>query len=81
MALPQHPLYPVLRYSGLGCVLAGAVLLFLAGGWAVDRWLGTTPGFTIAGALVGAVLGTLSVYRQLQAGIAQERRERTDPER
>ena len=78
MAPPPHLLYPVLRYSGLGCLLAGAVLLFLAGGWAVDRWLGTTPGFTIAGALVGAVLGTVSVYRQLQAGIAEERRERRE---
>ena len=76
MAPPRHPLYPVLRYSGLGCLLAGAVVLFLAAGWAVDRLLGMTPGFAIAGALLGAGLGTLSVYRQLQAGIAQERRER-----
>ncbi len=80
MAPPRHLLYPVLRYSGLGCMLAGAVLLFLAGGWALDRWAGTTPAFTITGALLGAGLGTVSVYRQLQAGIAQERREREDEE-
>ena len=61
----QRPMAYVYRYSGLGCMLAAAVLLFMAGGWLLDRWLGVLPLFTVVGALVGAALGTLSAYRKL----------------
>ena len=54
------------RYSGLGCVFAAGVLVFLAGGWLLDRWLGTLPVFTTVSALVGAALATLSIWRRLQ---------------
>jgi F0F1-type ATP synthase assembly protein I len=56
----------VYRFSGLGCAFAAGVLVFLAGGWLLDRWLGTLPVFTTVGALVGAALGTLSIWRRLQ---------------
>jgi len=56
----------VYRFSGLGCVFAAGVLVFLAGGWLIDRWLGTLPVFTTVGALLGAALATLSIWRRLQ---------------
>ena len=56
----------VYRFSGLGCVFAAGVLVFLAGGWLLDRWLGTLPVFMTVGALVGAALATLSIWRRLQ---------------
>jgi F0F1-type ATP synthase assembly protein I len=56
----------VYGYSGLGCVFAAAVLLFLAGGWLLDRRLGTLPVFSLVGALVGAALATLTIWRRLQ---------------
>jgi F0F1-type ATP synthase assembly protein I len=56
----------VYRYSGLGCMFAAGVLVFLAGGWLLDRWLGTLPVFATIGALVGAALATLSIWRRLQ---------------
>jgi F0F1-type ATP synthase assembly protein I len=59
-------LVEVYRYSGLGCVFAAAVLVFLAAGWLLDRWLGTLPVFTTVSALVGAALGTFSIWRRLQ---------------
>lgn len=59
-------LVEVYRYSGLGCVFAAGVLVFLAGGWLLDRWLGTLPVFTTVSALVGAALATLSIWRRLQ---------------
>jgi hypothetical protein len=62
---PQRPLAEVYRYSGLGCMLAAAVILATAGGWLLDRGVGSFPVFTIVGALAGAALGTLSIYRQL----------------
>ncbi|MGH7476927.1 MAG: AtpZ/AtpI family protein [Longimicrobiales bacterium] len=53
------------RYLGLGLSLALSVLLFLLGGWAVDRWLGTMPLFLIIGAFVGAGAGFYSLYYHL----------------
>ncbi|HEX9632578.1 MAG TPA: AtpZ/AtpI family protein [Gemmatimonadales bacterium] len=54
------------RFSGLGCVFAAGVLVFLAGGWLLDRWLGTLPVLMTVGALLGAALGTLSIWRRLR---------------
>jgi F0F1-type ATP synthase assembly protein I len=52
----------------------------MAGGWVLDRWLGTFPVLLVLGALLGAGLGTLSIYRRLQIGVepddAQETEER-----
>ncbi len=64
----RGPLSEVSRYSGLGCLFAAAVLVFMGAGWLIDRRLGLTPVFTIAGALVGAALGAASVYRKLGLG-------------
>ena len=65
---PRPTLVYVYRYSGLGCVFAAGVLVFMAGGWVLDRWLGTFPLLLVLGALLGAALGTLSIYRRLQIG-------------
>ena len=46
-------------------MFAAGVILFMGGGWLVDKWLGTLPAFTLAGAALGAVLGTLSIWRRL----------------
>ena len=54
------------RYSGLGCMFAAAVMVFLAGGWLLDRWLGTLPVFMTLGALVGAAMATFSIWRRLR---------------
>jgi F0F1-type ATP synthase assembly protein I len=50
-------------------MFAAGVLVFMAGGWLLDRWLGTFPVLLVLGALLGAVLGTLSIYRRLQIGV------------
>lgn len=55
------------QYLAAAIRFAGAIVMFLLGGLALDRWLKTTPLFTITGALVGAVLGFLSVYREFKA--------------
>jgi len=61
------PLAAVYEYSGLGCMFAAAVLLFMAGGWYLDRLVGVFPLFMVVGALVGAALATASIYRRLEA--------------
>ena len=54
-------------YVALGCTFAAGIVVFMAGGLLLDRWLHLTPLFTIVGTVVGAVLSFLSVYWKLQA--------------
>ncbi len=72
VSTPRRSLVHVYRYSGLGCLFAASVMLFMAGGWLLDRWLGVLPLFTVIGALVGATLSTVSIYRRLQAGMEDD---------
>ncbi len=53
------------RYAGFGLTLAVATGLFLLAGWWIDRWVGTTPLFTIAGALLGAGAGFYHMYQHV----------------
>lgn len=55
------------KYVSLGCTFAGGIVLFMAGGLLLDRWLGLLPLFTLIGTLTGAVLSFLHVYWRLQA--------------
>ncbi len=59
-------------HSGLGCLFAAGVLVFMAGGWLLDRGVGTFPVLMVIGALVGAALSTASIYRRLQGGKDQD---------
>ncbi len=42
---------------GAGFQFAFAILLFLGGGFLVDRWLGTRPVFTLLGVAIGLAAG------------------------
>ena len=55
------------KYVSLGLTFAGGIILFMAIGFGLDRWLGLLPLFTITGTLFGAVMSFISVYRKLQA--------------
>ena len=63
------------KYVSLGMTFAGGIILFMAVGFLLDRWLNLLPLFTVAGTLGGAVLSFISVYRKLQA---DERRNKMD---
>ena len=54
--------------------LAAVPALFGAGGWLIDRWLGTTPVFTMTLALVGFVGKLLAMWYHYAAQM--ERHER-----
>ena len=53
------------RYASLGMTFAAGIVVFMAAGYGLDRWLGTLPFGTITGTVLGAVLGFLSVYRRV----------------
>jgi F0F1-type ATP synthase assembly protein I len=55
------------KYVALGATFAAGIVGFMAGGFALDRWLGLTPLFTLVGTVVGAVLSFLNVYYKLEA--------------
>ena len=53
------------KYFAAGLRFAGGIVLFTLGGFWLDRVAGTTPLFTIVGAIGGGALSFISVYRQL----------------
>ncbi len=69
---PQRGFGEGTQYLAAALRFAGAVVLFLLGGLFLDRRIHTTPLFTVSGALLGAVLGFLSVYRELKADPDQQ---------
>ncbi len=66
------------KHVSLGMTFAGGVIVFMAAGFWIDRWLGLLPLFTIVGTLAGAVLSFLNVYRKLQADEAKRRADKED---
>jgi len=64
------------KYVALGMQFAGGIIMFMLGGWALDRWLHLTLVLTVGGTVVGAVLSFLSVYLRLNADEDARRREK-----
>jgi F0F1-type ATP synthase assembly protein I len=64
---PEQSIGKGYKYLAMGLRFAGGIVVFLFGGLLVDRWLHTTPVFLVAGTVIGALLGFLSVYRELMA--------------
>jgi len=54
----------LMRYASVGVEFLVVFLLFLAGGWALDNRLGTQPGFTGLGGLVGFGVAFYRITRQ-----------------
>jgi F0F1-type ATP synthase assembly protein I len=64
---PEQDIGQGYKYLAMGLRFAGAIVVFVLGGLALDQWLHTLPLFLISGTVLGAVLGFLSVYRELTA--------------
>jgi F0F1-type ATP synthase assembly protein I len=64
------------QHAALGMQFAGGVIVFTGAGFALDRWLGLMPVLTVAGALIGATLGFLSVLTRVKAEDEARRKER-----
>ncbi len=63
----QQSLHEASSYISLGMQLALTMVFFVAGGYFLDRWLGTEPWLLLA----GAVLGMTSVFVHLFRLVAQ----------
>jgi len=65
------------RYSALGLELAISVVIGLAVGYYLDKWLGTGPWMTVVWIGIGFAAGVRSLYRAaLRAGEDLEKQEK-----
>ena len=67
---PEQSIGKGYKYLAAGLRFAGGIVVFLFGGLLLDGWLHTTPLFLLVGVVLGAVLGFLSVYRELMSDSA-----------
>ena len=61
------------RYAGLGLQFAATVVLLAFAGYWVDQWLGTLPGFLLAGVFLGFLGAMISLLRQVPAARGRKR--------
>ena len=57
--------------SGIGCTVVVSLLLCIGGGILLDRWLGTSPIFTLSGMVLGLVAAGYSLYELAVLGSPQ----------
>lgn len=53
---------------GLGCSVVAGLIIFVLGGVLLDRWLETTPLFTLLGVLLGIIAAGGQLYRLARVG-------------
>ena len=59
-------------YSTLGLYLVAATCIGLAGGYYLDRWLGTEPIFTLIFLILGIVAGFINLFRTMKRILRQD---------
>ena len=55
--------YRGLGLIGIGWVVVACILICMAAGWLIDRWLGTAPWFFIGLLLLGVIAGFVELIR------------------
>lgn len=59
----QSSLHDAGPYLTIGIQLAGTMIVYVIGGYLVDRWLDTTPVFLIVGSVLGMVAFFIQIVR------------------
>ena len=67
MAAPRKPSSwkPLYELSTVGITLVLSTVIGLAGGYYLDRWLGTTPWLLLTGLLLGIAAGFVNLFRSV----------------
>lgn len=63
----SEPSSDYVRYAGLGLQFGVTVALLSLGGYALDRWAGTSPLFLLVGVGLGFAGGLISLLRHVPA--------------
>jgi ATP synthase protein I len=72
MAKESSPWRPLLTLAGVGLTFVVATAGGALGGYFADRWLGSTPWFTLIGLGVGIAAGFRELFRALKRAERQE---------
>ena len=72
MAGEPSPWKPLMSLAGVGFTLVIATAGATVGGYFIDRWLGSTPWFTLVGLAVGIAAGARDLIRTLKQAARQE---------
>lgn len=59
----QSSLHDAGPYLTIGIQLAGTMIVYVIGGYLIDRWLDTTPIFLIVGSILGMVAFFIQIVR------------------
>ncbi|MDX2249914.1 MAG: AtpZ/AtpI family protein [Bacteroidia bacterium] len=63
----RSPYKEYLRYTGLGFEILACILLFVAAGYGLDKWIGTEkPWFLLALSIVGCLAAILLAIRNFK---------------
>ena len=73
MADEPSPWKPLFSLAGVGLTLVVATAGATVGGYFLDRWLATTPWFTLIGIAVGIAAGFRDLVRTLRRTERSER--------
>ena len=71
---------PAMRLAGIGWFFALSIAGGIVGGVLLDRWLDTTPLFTLLGLLVGLVVAFWGGYLLLMEVLGRRQREKDGDE-
>lgn len=58
-------------FLGIGANFVASIAVCIGGGWLLDRWLGTRPWLTLAGALTGLAVGFYNFIQIVRAARRQ----------
>lgn len=72
MAEEPSPWKPLMSLAGVGLTLVILTAGATVGGYFLDRWLGSTPWFTLVGLVVGIAAGARDLVRTLKQASRQE---------
>lgn len=72
MAKEPSPWRPLLTLASVGITFVSVTAGTTIGGYFVDRWLGSTPWFTLIGIAVGIAAGFRDLFRTLKRAERQE---------
>ncbi len=62
---PQKPINEYVKYTSIGFEVLAYILIFVGGGYYLDKWLDTNPWFTLSLSLLGCGVAMYVIIKKL----------------